>query len=219
MKKLLIVTVLVLAFAFTTSAQDAAAPMFGVKAGLNLANHYGSGTDADSEFGEHKFKAGVVGGVFMSYALSPQFSVQPEILYSMKGYKWEGTGGEAGYTEKGKFNYLEVPVLFKYNVPTEGTTSPNLFVGPAVAFLMSAKIDWDYDTESGTVDWKDSTKSVDFGVAFGGGVDFAMGEGTVTFDVRYTLGLSKLPDLAEPDPDFDDKIKNKAWSFMFGYVF
>jgi len=209
MKKFVIVTVLMLAFALTAGAQNGTAPMFGIKAGVNMAGIYGSDTDDGN-----KFKAGGVFGVFMSYAFTPQFSVQPEVLYSMKGYKWEGSGVDAGYTEKGKFNYIEVPVLLKYNIPTEGNTSPNLFVGPAVAFLTKADIDWDFDGESGTEDIKDSSKSVDFGVAFGGGVDFTMGEGTVTFDVRYTLGLTKVDDSAEP---WD--LKNKAWSFIVGYGF
>lgn len=208
MKKLVIVTVLMLAFVFTANAQDNTAPMFGIKGGLNVSNH--GGEDATDM---HKWKTGAVFGVFMTYAFSPQFSIQPEVLYSMKGYKWEDT--EIGYKETGKTNYIEIPVLFKYNVPTEGTMSPSLFVGPAIAFLTKAEIDWEEDGETGTEDIKDFIKSSDFSVVFGAGVDFAMGEGTVTFDARYTLGLTNLDD--DPDSEFD--IKNKTWSFMFGYGF
>jgi hypothetical protein len=208
MKKLVIVTVLILAFAFTANAQDAAGPQFGIKAGLNVSGHYGADTD---EF--HKMKAGGVFGFYMSYAASPQFTIQPEVLYSMKGWKWE----EGTYMETGKTNYIEIPVLFKYNVQTEGTTSPSLFVGPAIAFLTKAEVDWDDDGDTGTEDIKDFLKSSDFSVVFGGGVDFAMGEGTVTFDARYTLGLSKLPDSELDELGVD--VKNKTWSFMFGYGF
>ena len=120
----------------------------------------------------------------------------------------KGTEEDVDEGEKLKLDYLEIPVLVKYMIPTEGKISPCFFAGPAVGMLMSAKY--------GDEDVKDFTKSIDFGVAFGAGVDVAMGEkGKLTFDARYTLGLANIVD----EEGVDDKVKNANISFMVGYSF
>ena len=58
---------------------------FGVKAGGTLS----SITQKDNDTNKNKF--GGHGGAFVNFGLSDMFSVQPELLYSMKGNKVEGS--------------------------------------------------------------------------------------------------------------------------------
>jgi len=181
----------------------------GVKGGVNIGDIGGSDVDLlETDLGaSKKTKVGLVAGAFAEFMIGDMFGIQPEVLYSQKGAKFE----DAGLEGKLKLDYIEVPVLFKVNVPIEGSNvHPSFFVGPAVAFKASCKLE---DPAAGTTEDCEAggalVKSTDFGVAFGGGISFDVGGAEVGVDVRYTLGLTKIDD--DPDP-YD--IKNKAISIM-----
>ena len=209
MKKTFITVMALAAFAMllVVPAQAQMKTELGLKGAVNMANLSGDVTDS-------KMMLAFGGGIFARIMPSPQFCIQPEVLYMMKGCKFDDvlTTTDAKITA----SYIEVPVLVKYMIPTEGKISPCIFAGPAVGFLMSAKAKATVDGTEEDVDIKDNCKSIDFGVAFGAGVDFAVGEkGKLTFDARYTLGLTNLNDI-EGD---DDSIKNGVISVMVGYAF
>jgi hypothetical protein len=209
-----------LVFMITGAVQAQMKMEFGVKAGGNMANLTG---DVEGT----SMKLGIGGGIFAKIMPSPQITIQPEVLYMMKGAKHDDYDeGGVSYTDgKSVIDYVEVPILVKYMIPTEGKISPSIFVGPAVGFLMSAKDKYTMDGTEMEDDWKDYFKSIDFGVAFGAGVDVAMGEkGKLTFDARYTLGLTNLYDLTEDEAtamgiDPDASVKNANISVMVGYAF
>ena len=183
----------VLAFAYT-NAQEV---KFGVKGGLNIATLGGDAEDAKSLVGFH------VGG-FAEIKLSDKFAIQPELLYSTQGAKFEGTDGDADYDDK--LDYLNIPVMAKYYV-AEGFS---LEAGPQIGFLLSAKEDGE--------DVKDFYKSIDFGVNFGAGYDFTE---NLSAGVRYNLGLSNIYDFPEEAEDFfgDVKGNNSVFSISVGYKF
>jgi hypothetical protein len=75
----------------------------------------------------------------------------------------------------------------------------------------------------GSVDINDYTKSTDFGLVFGGGLDIAAGPGAVTLECRYVLGLTEIDDgfqeaLEDPDPQKVDA-KNHSIMILVGYSF
>lgn len=188
MKKMAIVLALLLA----TSA-FAQGISFGVKGGVNYVTI--SGDDA----GDAESKLAFGGGVVAALDVMDMLVIQPEVLYSMKGADYEPDGCVS-------LTYIEIPVLLKYAIPMEGMITPNLFVGPSLGILLSAEAD--------DVDIKDDTKSMDYGVVFGAGVDFDMGTGKVTIDARYNLGLASIDDSgAEAD------VKNSGISAFVGYLF
>ena len=199
-------TMLMFALFFTicgTTLQAQSKITYGVKGGLSLANLYGDDiSDVDS-------KIGFTAGAFLNIGTSGQISIQPELLYTMKGAKDDVLGLE----EKLKLNYIEVPILIKWTSPSEGTIRPNLFIGPAPAFLMSAKFEETFGGVLVEIDIKDEVKSFDFGVVFGGGLDFAAGSGSFVIDIRYTLGLTSVD-----DSGFDADLKNKVFSASIGYA-
>ena len=60
------------------------------------------------------------GGVVFYWALSDNFSIQPELGYQKKGVRYEkkGTSSLKGVAT---FHHLELPVLEKYKFNTEGS--------------------------------------------------------------------------------------------------
>ena len=206
MRTTLAVAFLVIALACTASAQIS----FGFKGGLDMAKLSGDGWDDAAQYMEStvddKSLTGAAFGVVMAMPLGKGgFSLQPEVLYVMKGAEADITNPDLiaeGYDDvsmKLKQNYLEVPVLIKYTFPTQGSISPNLFAGPFAAINLSSELEWvnappEAAEELGEGDIENAA-SVDFGLTFGGGVSFAVGpKGKLTLDVRYTLGMAGIFD-------------------------
>jgi hypothetical protein len=188
---------------FAASPLFAEGMMFGVKAGLNLANVMGD----DAE--ETSMKVGAVGGVFMCYDITEIFALQPELLFTMKGAKYD----EGDTTMSWKTSYIEIPVLFRVNLPTEGKIKPMLYAGPALGILMSAK-DEDEDV-------KDYLKTMDIGVVAGAGVAYQLEKGAISFEARYEIGMSTVYDLTDEELEGREQpdLKNSVISFMVGYGF
>ena len=66
-----------------TSMESNLRPKLGIKAGLNLTNLYVA--DVSNEH----VKAGFNAGLFAKFPVAKGFSIQPELLYSVKGAKEE----------------------------------------------------------------------------------------------------------------------------------
>lgn len=152
----------------------------GIKGGLNVANITGDVSNTNTMLG-------FVGGGLAKINTNPQFSIQPELLVTLKGAQQDEGGNE-----KLKLTYLEIPVLGVYNFPTSSSTKPYILAGPALGILISAK--------AGEDDFKDNVNSTDFGFVLGGGVGFPAGEnGKVVLDGRYAVGLANIAKDSEDD--------------------
>jgi hypothetical protein len=218
---LLMTTVLVLVMAFAAMAAEPAPAAekglvgYGIKAGLILAN--ATGSDATPPAGiDKKMKMGFGGGAFLTYAFSPMFALQPELLYMMKGVKYEQ--GAQKLTEK--VDYIEVPVLLKVTPAVQGKIKPNFFAGPFLGILMSAKEKMEGSSDPADNyddDVKDYMKSTEFGVAFGLGADFMLAKGKITLDARYDLGLSKI--MKAEDNGDQANTKTGTIAVFVGYSF
>jgi hypothetical protein len=178
----------------------------GLKAGMNLANIHGDDIE------DSKFKVGFCGGGFVAFGLGKVVVIQPELLYSQKGAKWqEEYIGETGKVTF-KFNYLEMPVFIKMIVPVQGKVKPSFFLGPYFGIMITGPRG-ELEVDGTTIEEDlEGVKDTDFGVVFGGGLDFVLGKGKIVFDVRYGLGLTTL------DEEGAD-VKNNVFSFLVGYSF
>lgn len=184
MKKLLsLICILTLTVAFGVS-EVAAQPSFGVRGGLNFAN-LNNVDDTDSRTG---FMAGAY--VNIGVPMSP-ISIQPEVLYTQKGY--DAPLGTV------KLDYIEVPVLAKFSF-APGPVTPHVYFGPYLALNVNA--------EAGSEDIKDAVKDTDFGVVVGAEADISK----FNVGVRYGAGLTKI---AENDSDG----KNGVFSIVAGINF
>ncbi len=161
-------------------AANAQSPSFGVKAGASLTSLTGKGTDN----ADLKYRFGFLAGVLANLPVNDLFSVQPEVLYSMKGAKGRTFSGSTATDAKLKLDYIDVPVLAHIN-------AGGLFfeLGPQVGFLVSAKAKGNINGQSYSQDVKDQLKKVDFGYAAGLGYQMADGPGV---GLRYNGGFVNL---------------------------
>jgi len=201
MKKLLFIAVFTAVGLMSANAQTS----FGVKAGVNLANGAGDVEEADTKLGLH------IGG-FAEFMFTEKFAFQPELLYSMQGYKYEedievGDGSSVNVEDKIKLDYINIPLIFKYYV-TEGLA---IEAGPQVGFLVSAKEELEGGGESEEFDIDEAYNSLDYGVNFGLSYSLDMG---VMFGARYYYGIADIDDTSD---DFDEK--NSVIQLSVGYKF
>jgi hypothetical protein len=208
---LLSVLALTLIFALLPVSDSAAQLKWsgGVKGGINMANF--SGDDAD----DSKMKIGAVGGAFVTVGITELFSVQVEGLYVQKGAKWEDTHDTETVETKEKNDYIEFPVLAVVSFAAAEKMNVNVFAGPAISILVSAKEEDE--------DIKDYLKSLDFGAAFGAGFTYAMDAFTFLLEGRYTLGLTEIHDLTDAELETfmmteNPSIKNSNISIMAGFA-
>lgn len=202
MKKNILSALVLCAFSFNANAQKPELKL-GAKAGLNVSSISGDLENTSSRTG---FNVGVVA----EYFVTEKFSIQPEILYSAQGAKFEytdfidvGVGMPQRFTVKEtmKLDYINVPIMAKYYV-FDGL---NVQAGPQIGFLASAK--------AGSENIKDEMKGVDFSLNLGAGYELPMG---VFFDARYNIGLT---DVAKKVEGEKIKSKNGVFQVSVGYKF
>ncbi|HVP90591.1 MAG TPA: porin family protein [Terriglobales bacterium] len=189
-------------------APAAAGVQFGIKGGGNMAKLTGS--DLQDINGTLKNKVGFVAGVFLAFNMGPVFTLQLEGLYTMKGVDQTYIDTGTTYTDKLSANYIEIPLLFKFRIPTP-LVSPFVFAGPAVSFKLSEKV-----TENGQTVPLDQAlfKNNDYGAIFGGGINIGS---HFQMDVRYSMGMSKVISTVEGETPLN--IKNGVWSATVGIAF
>nr|WP_209565403.1 porin family protein [Flavobacterium sp. 1355] len=178
MKKIILCAIAIMAFGFT-NAQKA---RFGVKGGLNIAT-IGGANDANSLIGFQ------LGG-FAEINVWKKLYIQPELLFSAQGAKFDGYYGERDYTVN--LNYINVPVLAKYYI----TKQFSVEAGPQLGLLVSSE---NIEDE----------KSVDVGFNLGAGYNFT---DNFSVGIRYTIGLTSIYDYNDYYDDYDGYYYDNRYS-------
>ncbi|MDH7464271.1 porin family protein [Chitinophagaceae bacterium 26-R-25] len=190
-----------------TDYENKLTPKFGIKGGVNLTNLY-----ADDVNDEHMKVGGNV-GVFAKLPITKGLSIQPEVLYSMKGSQvnYSNLLGDGKY--RFNLNYVEVPVLAVINV----AKNFNIHAGGYAAFLASAKIkDVDNNGDVNGVKElnKDDFQTFDYGLVGGFGFDIS----DVTLGARYNYGLKEIG-RSGVSGQLVNNAKNSAISLYVGFAF
>lgn len=102
---------------------------FGLKAGANFSNVWDSKADDFSARG----KFGFAGGAFLTIPLGDLLGLQPEVMFSQKGYRSSGSiFGISNYEMKRTSNYLDIPLLLAIRpIP-----AVSILIGPQFSFLL-----------------------------------------------------------------------------------
>lgn len=202
------------AFAQTTPTTTSNSSMgmsdvrFGIKAGMNVS----SITD-DAGLEDQGSRIGFNAGVFATIPVAESFSIQPEVLYSQYGDKYDDVILGTRYSYQRKLDYIAVPVMFQYNFV------PNFYLeaGPEFGFLVSAKNKLKNETNNNTItesdNYKDSLNTFNFGIGIGAGYYFT---DNIGITARYVAGVS---DLAKDRPDNQDAIRNNVFQVGLAYKF
>ena len=179
---------------------------FGVKAGINLANVY---DEEDQDFVADG-KVGFAGGAFVSIPLGTFVGIQPEVMFSQKGFKSETEGlfGE-NYEFKRTTSHLDIPVHLQIK-PIENLS---ILVGPQFSYLLSTKNELNgYSAEEEEEINDENYKKGVFGLS--AGVDFTV--------ENFVLSARAAWDMSKTDSDGEEssiRYKNQVIQFTVGYTF
>ena len=230
MKKGILIAIIMICMSNVSIAQNISSK--GVKAGISFSDWYGK--DAD-DFGdnfsyimsdvgftsfnlEKKVRYGFSLGAFLNFKVNEIFSIQPELIYIMKGVKFDGGGYFEGYYIDTqiifKTNYIEIPLLAKLSTIEDNTINPFIIFGPSISFNTSSdlevKVEFRGESESEVTEF-DYFKDTDLNLILGGG--FCTSNG-ILFDIRYNLGLVSIDDSND-----QIQIKNRTITLMLGFQF
>jgi len=158
--------ILIFLSSFNLAAQE---HPIGIKIGANNANLAGDGTENISS--AINFQA----GLFTEITLSEDFKVQPELLFSVYGFKQDFEGDS-----KIRLNYIILPIMVKWFV----SKGFSFDAGPQVGLMVTAK-----NGTGSMADVKSDFYDRDFGVNIG--ASFVMSE-KVSVSVRYYIGLTDV---------------------------
>ena len=202
--KSLLVIIMMLAF---TGLQ--AQVKFGPKVGVNLSTMTlkSSGVSFDP-----KMLVGFHAGLISEIGLTDNLKLQPGILYSSKGSKYEVTLFEETFDFTMAPAFIEVPVNLMYSFGP-GETKFNVFAGPYFAYGIGGKFKSDGESEDlsfGTSE-DDDMKPFDIGVNFGVGVNIK----GFLISAQYGLGLANLT----TEDTGDTEMKNQVIGISVGYLF
>ncbi|MEO6305186.1 MAG: porin family protein [Bacteroidia bacterium] len=103
----------------------------GAKAGINYSNVY----DSKGQTFHANPKLGFAGGAFLAIPFGKLFGLQPEILYSQKGFQSSGAILGSNYNMTRTSNYIDAPLFFAFK-PSEFLT---VLAGPQFSYLVSQK--------------------------------------------------------------------------------
>jgi hypothetical protein len=186
------ISLLTLALAASSAgAAKAQGARFGLKAGASYTSVVGQNVAGAS----HKW--GFHGGVLVNFKLNDRFSLQPEVLYSQKGTKGDGSRNRIN------LRYVDLPVLLR-----AGTGLGGLFVevGPQLGYLAAsdARLDSRTPLTRVTSDFAGSYPAFDLGYAAGVGYQLANGLGV---GLRYNGGFTPVLKGAAAD----DTARNSAF--------
>lgn len=134
MKKVILLIAFVTISVTNSNAQftnDGSAVSFGIKAGTNYSNVY----DSDNEDFVADGKFGFAAGAFVAIPLGKFVGIQPEILYSQKGFKSSGTYFGSTYEMTRTTDFIDVPLLLAVK-PIDQVT---LLFGPQFSYLLKQK--------------------------------------------------------------------------------
>jgi hypothetical protein len=146
----------------------------GITGGLNISNTI----DANSDYSTGAI-AGFNAGLFMELPVVFPFSIQPEVLYSQKGFT--AITPDGNLTQRS--NYIDVPILAKFKL----SPSFNFLVGPQISFPVSTNVTFDngFNTTNEYNYSQFDQKTILDGVV---GVSFDITP-TVELRARYTIDL------------------------------
>jgi len=182
-------------FVLATTASFAQDPKFGIKGGINLsklANHPN----------ENDWRLGFNAGLLSHIHVTPAFSLQPEVVYSSQGAKFENFVN--GQDLNLKLNYVNIPVLLQYNF----NNGFRLQGGPQVGFLtgVADKVGDEELHSVGTDDFNTVDFSIPVGFSYLGYSGFGV-------DARYNIGVSNVV------KNSTTKVHNSVFQFGVFYLF
>ncbi len=194
MRKLILAIAIVLGISLNLKSQTIS---FGLKGGITASTlkavssgiHFSTTT-----------KIGFYAGAMAGIGISDNFSLQPELFYSLMGGTTNLIFLGQTYSSTSNLGYIILPVLLKYK--NEGFS---IFLGPQIGYLLSSKTK---GNSTGS-----SYKSTDLSGVIGAGYTLSNEFG---FDARYQLGFVNISKDASSS---DVSVKSNGFLIGMHYYF
>lgn len=212
MKKAIIMIALISISINNSSAQSMSTDnreklFFGIKIGANYSNVY----DSEGEDFVADGKFGLAGGAFVSIPLGKFIGIQPEVLFSQKGFKSSGTFLGTDYETTRTTDYIDIPLLFAIK-PIPNVT---VLFGPQYSYLLKQKDEFTGGSLSSIQEEEftnDNIRKNTFSLVVGGDINFE----------NLVLGLRGSWDLKNNNGDGTSttpRYKNVWYQASVGYRF
>ncbi|WP_419856655.1 outer membrane beta-barrel protein [Candidatus Palauibacter irciniicola] len=152
-------------------------------------------------------RRGVVAGLDLSFPVGGTVELRIGGAYVQKGTELSVDLPSEGIRGSGRIeaDWVQASALVRIGTPRDSGASFGLLLGPWAASLLSCNRSLSVDAgELGSVNESascdDVTKSTDFGVAAGAGVEMAISDGLrLGVDLIYSLGLANIDDTSTED--------------------
>jgi len=209
--------VLLLPLLHLTGMTALAAPPLelGVQGGLSLATASSDGFDFPGSPGLSS-RTGFALGAYATIRLTNMLYLQPEVQYVQRGAMLEGLAVTSPQRPEPEvadvtfmYDYLTFPILLKGQMEL-GALSPFLFLGPEVAFRISAETHVNYSvSDPHTFSTEDDISNIDYAFNFGAGVAYHITPVvSISMNGRYNLGLKDIRELMGPS------WKSRGWQVL-----
>jgi hypothetical protein len=177
---------------------------------------------------DFKFLPAAGGAIFIEIPITSNFSIQPEIAYTQKGFSIQ-EGFKAGGDFFGidipingkvnfRTNYIEVPVLAKYHFGDKNAAHYYLAAGPSIGYMADAGINIRilniFPVKTGLSN--DIFKPLELSGVAALGFELPVAENAKVFvEGRYQQGISRAIDT----PIFELPVRNKTFGGGIGLKF
>ena len=183
--------------ASVSAAAQAQGVKFGIRGGISAISLSGDDDKFGNKQSNYTYGLGGLGGVTANFAFSDLISLQPELLYNLKGTQINDS------KDRLDLHYIDLPILLKVNAD-----GPYFEAGPQVGYLISAKL-------GGATKTRIETKDLQ-GLSLGyvAGVGYKLTSG-LSLGIRYNGGITSV---GKDDNRYDQQ-RNQAFNFVVGYEF
>lgn len=170
----------------------------GPKFGLNLKNLEGKGADG------YSIRPDFNAGLAWNFTGAAFVNVGGELLFSGQGARFRNSNVLVTRTQ---LNYISAPVLFRYYFWSSTRTTPFLYAGPQVSYLLNAK-------NSREGDIAGSFKRLDISAALGAGLRMQLEKFWWIVDLRFAPGVSNI---SPAQPAIRNSVFSANTAFEFGF--
>lgn len=197
MKKHVFLFLFLLVFSFSESFSQAFDRSgLGIRAGVNLSNFRG---DAQAV----TLNVGPTAGLYYRIGISDIFTVQPELMYSMQGSRFDGTQNQIN----DRLSYLNLPVVAQVWL----APGFNIHAGPYVGVLADV-----WSEGRGDLDVAADYRGWDWGATAGLEYETPIG---LNFAIRYNFGFADIVGGAGLNGGQGGNIYNRFAQVLVGWTF
>ena len=155
-----------------------------------------------------KSSAGIHAGFAYNIPLGLGFAFQPELIYNVKGFNWNGLNEGDGSKEwdKAKYGYVEVPLQLQWGIDLV-MLRPYAFVEPFAGYAVTgSKV---INSQKAKIDFENAKSRLEYGLGVGAGLEFMS---KVQLSFKYYWNFEGATQWSE----VTDKIKGRGFT---GLVF